>query len=264
MKTNAVKATLANGGATVGTWLSLASWASGRFLARAGFDWLTLDLEHSHADLETAAALFATIADSGCTALVRVPSNRHDHIKKVLDIGAQGIVVPMINSAEEALAAVEACLYPPEGNRSVGGSLPALNFQTSSADYQANANRQILIVLQCEHRQAVERIDEILKVGGFDALFVGPNDLAASYRKANGQGPTAEELNQANRTILQACQKHGIAPGYHAMTPAEGKLRLEEGWRFVAVGSDLRFLLEGAKQALETVGRSTASPTAKY
>lgn len=264
MRPNSVKTKLAKGETAVGTWLSLASWASGRYLSRAGFDWLTLDMEHSHADLETAATLFATIADSGCTALVRVPSNRHDHIKRVLDIGAQGIVVPMVNSPEEARSAIAACLYPPEGDRSVGGSLHALNFQTSSAQYQAHANREILIVLQCEHKVAVERIDEILAVGGFDALFVGPNDLAASYRQPGGKNPTAEELQKAHQTILAACTRHGIAPGFHAMTPAEATQRLEEGWRFVAVGSDLRFLLDGAKNALDAVGRSGTTQGAKY
>lgn len=264
MKPNAVKAKLAQGEAAVGTWLSMASWAAGRFLARAGFDWLTLDLEHSHADMETAAAIFATVADAGCIALARVPSNRHDHIKRVLDIGAQGVVVPMVNSPEEARQAVAACLYPPEGDRSVGGSLHALNFQTQSGVYQAQANRELLIVLQCEHKVAVERIDEILDVGGFDALFVGPNDLAASYRQPGGKGPSSEELTQAHTRILKACQAKGIAPGFHAMTPAEAKMRLEEGWKFVAVGSDLRFLLDGAKTALESVGKSTGAAGARY
>lgn len=113
MRQNSTKATLAQGKSSVGTWLSLANWTSARFLSRTGFDWLTLDLEHSQADMENAATIFATCADQGCVALARVPSNRHDHIKRVLDIGAQGVVVPMVNSVEEARSAVKACLYPP-------------------------------------------------------------------------------------------------------------------------------------------------------
>ena len=264
MRQNPTKATLAQGKSSVGTWLSLANWTSARFLSRTGFDWLNMDLEHSQADMENSATIFDTCADQGCVALARVPSNRHDHIKRVLDIGAQGVVVPMVNSVEEARSAVKACLYPPEGDRSVGGRLHALNFQTSSAEYNAKANREILIVLQCEHKIAVENIDAILSVGGFDALFVGPNDLAASYRTADGKSPSGEEMAQVHQTILEACQRHSIAPGFHAMTPEEGKMRLEQGWRFVAVSSDLRFMLDGAEAALRATGKGNNSASAKY
>src|SRR6186713_2274845 len=117
MRPNAVKRALKAGQPSVGTWLSLGSITAARFMARTGFAWLTVDIEHSLVDWETATHMFATIADSGCIALARVPSNRHDHIKRVLDNGAHGIVVPMVNTREEALAAVAAARYPPEGNR---------------------------------------------------------------------------------------------------------------------------------------------------
>src|SRR6184192_1780587 len=130
MKPNPVKRALKAGQPVVGTWLSLGSITAARFLARLGFQYLTVDIEHSLVDWETATYMFAAIADAGCTALARVPANRHDHIKRVLDNGAHGIVVPMVNSRAEAEAAVAACLYPPIGTRSVGGSVHALNFQT--------------------------------------------------------------------------------------------------------------------------------------
>src|SRR4051794_11893292 len=169
MRSNPVKQALRAGQPAVGTWLSLGSITASRFLARAGFAWLTVDIEHSLVDWETATHMFAAIADAGCTALARVPSNRHDHIKRVLDNGAHGIVVPMVNSREEALAAVAAARYPPEGNRSVGGSVHALNFQTTPADYYAHANREVLVVLQCEHIDAVRDADAIFSVAGIDA-----------------------------------------------------------------------------------------------
>src|SRR6202048_431605 len=156
MRPNPVKRALREGQPSVGTWLSLGSITAARFLARAGFAWLTVDIEHSLVDWETATHIFASVADAGCPALARVPANRHDHIKRVLDNGAHGIVVPMVNSREEAQAAVAAAKYPPVGNRSVGGAVHALNFQTTSPDYFAHANEQILIVLQCEHIRAVE------------------------------------------------------------------------------------------------------------
>src|ERR1700758_88881 len=140
MRATAVKRALKAGQASVGTWLSMGSITAARFMARAGFKWLTVDLEHSLVDWETATHMFAMIADAGCTALGRVPSNRHDHIKRVLDNGAHGVVVPMVNSREEAQAAVAATKYPPVGNRSVGGSVHALNFGATASDYFARAN----------------------------------------------------------------------------------------------------------------------------
>src|SRR3954451_7897144 len=151
MRPNPVKRALKAGQPSVGTWLSLGSITAARFLARAGFSWLTVDVEHSLVDWETATHMFGSIADAGCVALARVPANRHDHIKRVLDNGAMGVVVPMVNSRAEAEAAVSDCLYPPVGNRSVGGSVHALNFRATPADYYARANDELLVVLQCEH-----------------------------------------------------------------------------------------------------------------
>src|SRR5438067_3451166 len=156
MRANPVKKALKEGKPAVGTWLSLGSITAARFMARAGFAWLTVDIEHSLVDWETATHMFASIADAGCTALARVPANRHDHIKRVLDNGAQGIVVPMVNSRAEAEAAIDAALYPPRGTRSVGGSVHALNFQATAQDYYARANDELLLVLQCEHIKSVE------------------------------------------------------------------------------------------------------------
>src|SRR5258708_15148411 len=156
MRQNTVKRALRAGQPSVGTWLSLGSITASRFLARAGWAWLTVDIEHSLVDWETATHIFASIADAGCTALARVPANRHDHIKRVLDNGAHGVVVPMVNTRAEAEEAVAAMLYPPAGNRSVGGSVHALNFGTTAVDYFAHANEELLVVLQCEHIKSVE------------------------------------------------------------------------------------------------------------
>src|SRR5437868_8697600 len=120
MRANPVKQALQAGQPSVGTWLSLGSITAARFLARAGWAWLTVDVEHSLVDWETATHMFASIADADCVPLARVPSNRHDHIKRVLDNGAHGIVVPMVMNRDEAEAAVSAVLYPPRGTRSVG------------------------------------------------------------------------------------------------------------------------------------------------
>jgi 4-hydroxy-2-oxoheptanedioate aldolase len=251
MRPNPVKHALRAGQPSIGTWLSLGSIPATRFLARTGFAWLTVDIEHSLVDWETAAHMFGAAADAGCIALARVPSNRHDHIKRVLDNGAHGIVVPMVNSRQEAQAAVSAALYPPAGTRSVGGSLHALNFGTTSPDYYAHANEELLLVLQCEHIRAVEDADAIFSVPGIDAIFVGPNDLAASMRGPDGRPPNADATAQAMKHILQTCRKHRVAAGLHCGSAEEARQRIEEGWQFIAIGSELKLMLNGANEILK-------------
>src|SRR6185436_10611126 len=254
MRPNAVKRALKAGKPAIGTWLSLASITAARFMARSGLDWLTVDIEHSLCDWETAAHIFASVADAGCVALARVPGNRHDHIKRVLDNGAMGVVVPMVNSKEEAEYAVAACNYPPKGNRSVGGSVHALNFQTSANDYYDHANDELLVVLQCEHIRSVENLEAICSVPGIDSIFVGPNDLAASMRSADGKPPSGQATQDAMQHILKTCKKHKIAPGLHCTSAEEAIERIAEGWQFCAVVSELKMMLTGAGAIVQKMG----------
>jgi len=265
MRANPVKKVLQSGKPSVGTWLSLGSITAARFMARAGFDWLTVDIEHSLVDWETATHMFGAIADAGCTALARVPANRHDHIKRVLDNGAHGVVVPMVNSRAEAEQAVAAVLYPPAGNRSVGGSIHALNFATTANDYYQHANEELLIVIQCEHIQAVENADAIFSVPGISAIFVGPNDLAASMRTKDGKPPSGEGTSQAMKHILETCKKHKVPAGLHCTSTEEVNLRVAEGWQFIAIGSELRMLLSSAADIAQKLGLGKAKQEmAKY
>jgi 4-hydroxy-2-oxoheptanedioate aldolase len=264
MRTNPVKRALKAGKPSVGTWLSLGNITAARLMARAGFDWLTVDMEHSHVGIETATHMFAAIADAGCWAMARVPANRHDHIKRVLDQGAQGVVVPMVNSRKEAEEAVAAMLYPPAGNRSVGGAVHALNFDATAGDYYAKANDELLVVLQCEHIQAVRDAESIFGTPGIDAVFVGPNDLAASMRGPDGKPPAGDATKEALKHILTTCKKCGVAPGIHTGSPEEARLRIEEGWQLIAVTSELKMMLDGAKTALAGVGEGAKGDLARY
>ncbi len=263
MRTNPVKRLLKEGKAAVGTWLSLGSITAARFLARMDFDWLTVDIEHSLVNVETTTHIIASIADAGGIPLARVPSNRHDHIKRVLDNGGFGVVVPMVNTRAEAQEAVTACLYPPRGNRSVGGSVHALNFAATPLDYYAKVDDEILIVLQCEHIEAVRNFDAVYSIPGIDAVFVGPNDLAASMRSADGKPPSPELFKQTLAEILAGCQRNKVAAGIHTFSLDEAKMRIQEGWQFIAVNSELRFMTEGAKQILTGLGRG-GGEVAKY
>jgi 4-hydroxy-2-oxoheptanedioate aldolase len=265
MRTNPVKRLLKDGKPAVGTWLSLGSVLAARFMARSGWDWLTVDTEHNAIGIETAAAAFGAVADAGGIALARVPANRHDHIKRVLDTGAHGVVVPMVNTRQEALDAVAACLYPPRGTRSVGGAAHALNFAASPADYYAKVNDELLIVLQCEHIQAVRDFEEVYSDPRIDAVFVGPNDLAASMRGPDGKPPAPDVFKQALADILVGCRRLKVAAGIHTFSVEEAKMRIEEGWQFIAINSELKFMVDAAKKVTDALGLGkTAADLAKY
>lgn len=264
MRENPVKRLLRSGKPAVGTWLSLGNITAARFLARSGLDWLCVDIEHSLVGIESATHIFGSIADAGGIALARVPANRHDHIKRVLDNGAHGIVVPMVCTREEAQSAVAACLYPPQGTRSVGGSVHALNWGASPNDYYAKANDEIAIILQCEHIAAVRNFDEVYSVPGVDAIFVGPNDLAASMRAPNGAPPAPEEFNKALADILAGGRRLGIPVGIHTFSVDDAKKRIAEGWQFIAVSSELKFMTDGAKAVVDGLGLKSVGDLAKY
>ena len=264
MRPNRVKQLLKAGKPAVGTWLSLGNITAARFLARSGLDWLTVDIEHSLVGMETTTHIFGAVADAGGVCLARVPSNRHDHIKRVLDNGAHGVVVPMVNTRQEALDAVAACKYPPQGTRSVGGSVHALNWAASPAEYYAKADDEILVILQCEHIDAVRRFDDIYGVPGVDAVFVGPNDLMASMRDERGTPPSPEVFAEALADILAGCKALGLPAGIHTFSAEEAKKRVDEGWQFVAVSSELKFMVEGAAKVVSTLGLNVQSELARY
>lgn len=263
MRRNLLKHKLRAGEPVIGTWLSLGSITAARFLARMGFDYLTVDVEHSLVGVETMTHMLAAIADAGCVPLARVPANRPDHIKRVLDNGGFGVVVPMVCTREEAEAAVAACLYPPRGQRSVGGSVHALNFAATPADYYAHADDEIAIIVQCEHITAVRDFERVYGVPGIDAVFVGPNDLAASMREAPGRPPDPAAFRQALADIRAGCRRLGLAAGIHTFSVEEARARLDEGWQLIAVNSELRFMTESARRVLDGLGRTTGE-VARY
>jgi len=242
MKTNPVKEKLRQGQPTFGTWLSLGNLHATRVLARSGFDWLTLDIEHSAFDWSQAATIFAAVADAGCVPLARVPEGDHYCIKRVLDAGAFGIVVPMVDTVEQAKVAIAAAKYPPEGNRSVGGGMHSMNFAATAGDYYQRANDEILVVLQTESPTGVENAEAIYSLPGCDAIFIGPNDLRFNMRPADGTMPTPEQHEAMIQRVVDAGKKVGTPTGIHAMDPESGLQRAAQGMQFIAVGSDLRMM----------------------
>jgi len=251
MKENPIKAKLRNGEPTYGTWLSLGDLYATRVLARLGFDWLTLDIEHSAIDWSQAAMVFAAVADAGCVPLARVPEGSHHYIKRVLDAGAWGIVVPMVDTVEQARVAIAAAKYPPVGNRSAGGGMHSMNFDATAAEYYARANDEILVVLQTESPRGVENAEEIYSVPGCDAIFIGPNDLRFQMRGPDGVDPSPEEHEAAIQRVIEVGKKVGTPTGIHVMDTDAALERADQGMQFLAIGSDLRLMSERAQQVVE-------------
>jgi 4-hydroxy-2-oxoheptanedioate aldolase len=197
--------------------------------------------------------MFQMIAQAGSVPLVRIPWNTGENVKRVLDLGAWGIVFPMTNSAAEAEAAVAAAKYPPRGHRSVGGSLAAMAFGAESAEYYARANDETMVIIQMEHIRAVEHADEILRVPGIDAVFIGPTDLSASMGKTPSGDAADPDVQEAIGHIRRVAAEHKVASGIHVFTPEAVMQRIQEGFRFIALGTDVRFMAGAARAALARV-----------
>lgn len=264
MKQNHVRAKLKRGEPSVGTWLTLPDPVSARLMARVGFDWLTVELEHTPVNFETAAQSFTVIAGNNCVPLARVPWNTGENIKRVLDTGAYGIVVPMVNSRAEAEAAVRAARYQPIGERSIGGQLHAANFDTDPATYYAHANEEILVVIMMEHIKAIEAADQILSVPGIDVAFIGPNDLTNSMGKKPVFDSDDKEFKEAVAHVLATARKHGVAPGIHVLDVPAAQRRLGEGFQFIAITSEAGMMLAKAGEISKTLGLNADRVVAKY
>ncbi|HLT17814.1 MAG TPA: aldolase/citrate lyase family protein [Thermomicrobiales bacterium] len=252
---NHARRRLEAGEPSIGTWLSIPSPEAAALVARLGFDWLTVDAEHSPVDILTLARMFSAISAHGAAPMVRIPWNTPENFKRVLDAGAWGIVVPMVNSREEAEQAVEATRYHPLGRRSVGGSGHALSFRAATSDYYARANDEILLVLQIEHIEGVENCEEILSVPGVDACFIGPNDLAASMGLGIGTPLESDhpQVVEAIDHILKTAQKVGVAPGIHTSGVKGMNMRIEQGFQYLALASESRYMVAALTDALEQI-----------
>ena len=244
---NLVKAKLRAGGVSVGCWISIGHQDISERLANVGFDWLTFDMEHSPLDRESVQFMIQSMGyQNDCVPIVRVPWNDIWMVKHVLDIGAYGVVIPLIGTKDDAVKAVSYCKYPPEGVRGCAPRHAAFRDE----DYIQTANDEILIVVQIETEEAVRNIDEICSVKGVDVCFIGPMDLTMSLGIL---GQTKHpKFKKAKQKVVKACRKWGVAPGmYCNVEDINGAI--EEGFQFVSLASDLKHLIAGAKTALNKV-----------
>ena len=264
MKRNNVRAKLKAGEASVGSWLNLSSSSVAQLMSKVGFDWLTVEMEHSPISFETAAQNFAILSGNGVAPLLRVPSNSIENIKRALDTGAWGVIVPMVNSKPEAEAVVSAARYAPLGDRSVGGILHAATFDTTTGEYYKNANDEILVVLMAEHVDAIKEADAILSIPGIDVVFIGPNDLHNSMGLPPAFESEHPEFLNAVSHILEMAKKHGVAAGIHVPDAETAKRRIEQGFQFVAVASDAGLMLGKAGDVAKSLGLGSGQAMAKY
>jgi 4-hydroxy-2-oxoheptanedioate aldolase len=241
---NSFKRGMQAGKPQIGLWSSLSSNYSVEVIAGAGFDWILLDCEHSPNDLESLLAQLQAAAPYPTTSIVRVPWNDMVTIKRVLDVGAQSLLVPYVSTAEEAKAAVSYTRYPPKGVRGVAGTTRATRFGRVK-DYAKRAHEELCLLVQVETQAALDNIEAICAVDGVDGVFVGPADLHASM------GYTGEIANPKVKPLIddaiRRIRKAGKAPGILTPNEADAKHWLECGALFVAVGADVGILARGAE-----------------
>lgn len=245
---NQLKEQWAAGDVTVGGWLSIADAFSAEIMGRVGYDYLCIDMQHGTADYSKVIQMLQALesAPHG-VPIVRVPWNEPGIIGRMLDGGARGAVIPMVNSVEEVEAAVAACRYPPLGDRSWG---PVRAMRIHDEYTPELANEAVAVIPMIETRQAVDRIDDILAVPGVDAIYVGPADLSISL----GLPPASDHdgiFTEALDEIVAACLRHGVVPGVHT-NPTYIAKRREQGFRMITVAIDYLAMLQGAKDMLDS------------
>jgi len=241
---------------SVGAWLTMSDLYSAEILAQLGFDWVCFDLQHGLMDYSHLTHLLPAIAQARVTPLVRVAANQPDQIGKALDAGAQGVIVPLVNTVEDARKAVAACRYPPAGVRSCGPIRAAMH---EGLAYLQTANEQVACVVMIETEEGLRNVETIAATDGVDGLFVGPMDLCYGLGLAPGSFTDAR-FQQALGAILAACSKHDRAAGIFGYTPEMAAQSLQAGFDFVSAGTDGNFLRAGAAQALGVArGQGTAA-----
>ncbi len=239
---------------TLGSWIQIGHPVCAEVMARAGFDWLCVDLEHGAIDLETTTNIFRGLSGFDCIPVARLPLNDPIWIHRTLDAGARALIIPMVKTAAEAERAVREAKYPPQGARGIGYSRANL-YGADFESYVASANDEIAMVMQIEHKDAISNLDAILRVEGVDGVFIGPLDLSGSM------GITGQldhpQMKAALEVYRTACRAHKKAAGMHIIRPDQASIRraLDEGYTMLALGLDDVFIEQSARVALRAAGR---------
>ena len=250
-----LKQKLKNNELTIGSWIMMGTPMSVEVMALAGFEWLVIDIEHTSISLETVQTLITTIQANNIKALVRVSKNEEVVIKRVLDMGADGIIVPMVSSKEDAMQAVAYAKYPPQGKRGVG-LYRASGYGTTFDAYKKWVEEELVIIAQIEHIDAVNNIDEIITVEGIDGTIIGPYDLSGSMGYPGEF--EREDVKDAVETVLEQCKAHNVPSGFHVVDTDPKKLneKIEAGCTFLAYGIDYFFMRDAAINGMNNIRRN--------
>ena len=243
MRKNAALAKWRAGEQTIGAWLSLANTHTAEMLANAGFDWLCIDMQHGLLDYGDLRHMLPAISTTETTPMVRVSGNTPSEIMKVLDAGAMGVIVPLVNNRLEAAAAVAACRYPPHGGRSFGPVRAALY---GGRGYAQEANEEVACIVMIETREGIDNIEQIVSTPGLGGVYIGPADLAyALGLPPKGDNDDPLHLETCGK-IVSACKAHKVPVGIHTGGLDYTKRRLAAGFDFVTLGSDAGFMMQAA------------------
>lgn len=249
---NLCKKLLNEGRTAIGSWWQVGHPANAEILAKAGFSWIAADCEHGEIENGEICNFCRAVSQYNCMPLVRVKENDNLEIRRALDLGAMGVIVPLVNSAEDAKKAVAAAKYPPVGIRGFAFHR-GNNWGVDFDEYVKCANEEIMVIVMIESKEAVENIDSILAIDGVDGVFIGPYDMSGSYGIIGQTG--APEIKGACRKVSEACRKAGKSAGMHIVLPTAEAVKnaVADGFTFLALGMDTVFLANGAKQALEMI-----------
>ena len=248
--TSILKQKLQNKEISIGSWLTIPHQAVIEIMSTAGFDWLTIDMEHSPISIETIMNLIGHIQGNGMQALVRVSKNEEVAIKRVLDAGADGVIVPMIRNKEEAMQAVNFVKYPPLGKRGVGLNR-AQKYGTAFDTYQDWVKNNAIVIAQIEHIDAVNNLEEIFSVPGIDGIIVGPYDLSASMGFPGEY--EREDVKKALDRIDVVAKKLNKPLGFHIVESDHSKVleKINKGYSFLAFSLDFFFLGDKARSEMD-------------
>ncbi len=247
-----LKSRLSRSELTIGSWVTLGHPSIAEIMAAAGFDWLVLDMEHSVLELSEVQSIIQVLDGKQCPAIVRLTSNHPDQIKRVMDAGATGVMVPMIKSAADAKAAVDGVYYPPRGQRGVGLAR-AQGYGNSFQAYRQWLDENAVIVVMIEHVDAVKAIDSILVVPGIDAYIIGPYDLSGSMGRPGDLNHP--DVQAAIAQVLEAGRRANKPGGIHVIEPDPEALqqRIQAGFNFLGYGLDIRILDSICRTHLQSI-----------
>ncbi|TAX26642.1 4-hydroxy-2-oxoheptanedioate aldolase [Rhizobium leguminosarum] len=256
---NTFKAALMEKRSQMGLWLALANPYTAEILGDAGYDWLLIDGEHAPNDIPLMMAQLQALKGSPSHPIIRAPIGEAWLLKQILDIGAQTVLVPMVESGDQAKAMVRAVRYPPHGMRGVGAALARASAFNRIPDYLQTANEEICLLLQIESRAGLAALDDIATTDGVDGVFIGPADLAADMGHLGRPGDV--EVQQAVEAALIRIQAHGKAAGILTADQALARRYVELGATFVAIGNDVSLLANGASRQLSDFRKGGATIT---